>query len=282
MTSVTFSQLATLCPRIGTRDVPCPACGPHRRAPSNRRRRVCRIWRTANGFISFNCVRCGIRGYAVENGGVTLPQDGRSDPSWYHGPSDHRPKIDVDADQARRVNAALQLWNEAVPIEGTLGERYLVELRRLHIALLDPLDHALRWNGKIGAMVALMTHPIVGSATGVHRTYLAQDGMKLERKMLGKAGVVRLSPDENVTVGLGLAEGVEDAIALLLRGWGPAWAAGSAPAIARFPVLSGIEALTIFPNSDEPGMAAARICAERWREAGKEAQTISLKDLDHD
>ena len=55
--------------------------------------------------------------------------------------------------------------------------------------------------------------------------------------MLGRQGVVRITPDEDVTYGLGIAEGVEDALAIALE-WGPAWAATSAGAIERFPVLS--------------------------------------------
>ena len=54
----------------------------------------------------------------------------------------------------------------------------------------------------------------------------------------GRQGVVRITPDEDVTYGLGIAEGVEDALAVVMD-WGrPVWAATSAGAIERFPVLS--------------------------------------------
>jgi len=88
--------------------------------------------------------------------------------------------------------------------------------------------------------------------------------------MLGKVGVIRLSPDEEVTQGIGICEGIEDGLAILLSGWAPIWCATSAGAIAKFPVLSGIEALTIFADPDANGMKAAGECAERWRAADRE------------
>jgi phage/plasmid primase-like uncharacterized protein len=40
-----------------------------------------------------------------------------------------------------------------------------------------------------------------------------------------------------------------------------------------FPVLGGIECLTIFADNDKSGtgLAAAEECAERWHRAGREA-----------
>ena len=37
--------------------------------------------------------------------------------------------------------------------------------------------------------------------------------------MLGSQGVVRLSIDEDVTLGLGICEGIEDGLAVLQLGW---------------------------------------------------------------
>ena len=46
----------------------------------------------------------------------------------------------------------------------------------------------------------------------------------------------------------------------------------SAGAMAKFPVMAGIEALTIFPDNDDNGvgMRAATTCADRWVAAGRE------------
>jgi hypothetical protein len=161
-----------------------------------------------------------------------------------------------------------------VPLPGTLGERYLRQNRGIIAVDLGNLSHALRWNERIHAVVGLMTHPVTNVATGVHRILLDQTGAKTERKMLGRQGVVRLSADEDVSYGLGLAEGIEDALAILASGWSPIWAATSAGSMGRFPVLSGIEALTVFADADCAGYDAARACADRWVSAEKEAAVL--------
>jgi putative DNA primase/helicase len=90
--------------------------------------------------------------------------------------------------------------------------------------------------------------------------------------MLGGSGVVRLVPDEEVETGLGISEGIENALTLMTYGWHPMWACGSAGGIAKFPVLAGIEALTIFADCDDKGagIAATRECGDRWHAAGRE------------
>lgn len=94
--------------------------------------------------------------------------------------------------------------------------------------------------------------------------------------------VIRLWPDEEVTTGLVLAEGIETALAAatgrthggtLLR---PAWAAGCAGNMASFPVLPGIESLTLIVDHDGNGAGerAAEQCARRWIKAGREVELL--------
>ena len=64
-----------------------------------------------------------------------------------------------------------------------------------------------------------MRDPVTDRPTGIHRTYLAADASKIERRMLGRAGCIKLSPDEDVTLGLGICEGLEDGLSILLSGW---------------------------------------------------------------
>jgi putative DNA primase/helicase len=125
-------------------------------------------------------------------------------------------------------------------IGGTLGERYFNEQRKLEIGLID-VGHVLRWHRGCNAIIGLMTDTQSGEPLGVHRTFLNADGSKIERKMLGRQGILRLSPNDAVTMSLGLAEGIEDAIAVLLSGWWPLWAAtsaGAVPSSRSFPVSS--------------------------------------------
>jgi hypothetical protein len=58
------------------------------------------------------------------------------------------------------------------------------------------------------------------------------------------------------------------------------WAAGSAGAIRQFPVLTGIEALTIFADPGAAGTTAAEECARRWADAGREARVLTPQQGD--
>jgi hypothetical protein len=170
-----------------------------------------------------------------------------------------------------RTQAALQTWRETASLGSTLGERYFLNHRRLDVRPLQ-LAHVLRWHAHSCCVVALMTDPATNKVTGIHRTFLNSDASKRERKMLGRKGCIRLSPDDQVMLGLGLVEGVEDGLAVLLSGWAPVWAASDAGALAKFPVLAGIDSLTIFADADAAGIKAAQQCATVWVMAGKAAR----------
>lgn len=181
------------------------------------------------------------------------------------------------------LDLARAIWRDAVPPQGTLVASYL-HARGLDLEHGAPIRfHPQAWrNARFGprgpAMVALMSDPATGEPCGVHVTYLRPDGRgKAEGErakiMLGNAGCIRLVPNEDVTTGLGIAEGIETSLAVMQGfGWRPVWAATSAGAIRRFPTLLGIEALTIFADQDGAGIQAARACAARWAAAGREAR----------
>jgi putative DNA primase/helicase len=180
---------------------------------------------------------------------------------------------------------SLRLFREAVPIGDTLAAAYLrfrglVPPRCTHLRFHPSCPRGAQ--ERLPAMVAAMTDPVTNAFCGVHRTFLCADGRgKIEhgipKMMMGRAGVIKLTPDEDVTLGLGVCEGIETGLALMQRaGWGAIWAAGSAGGIAKFPVLRGIECLTIFPDADDRGAGrkATETCTERWAAASREVQTI--------
>lgn len=177
---------------------------------------------------------------------------------------------------AERIRRALALWNEAVSAEATIAERYLA---RRQVSMPAEPSRVIRYiascpfgeGQRHPCMVALMRDPVTGEPVGIHRTALTPDARKIDRKMLGKAGAIMLSRSDDVTHGLGIAEGIETALSVLAAGWAPVWALGSAGSIAGFPVLNGIEALTVFADADEAGQKAARSAAERYAAAGREA-----------
>jgi hypothetical protein len=184
---------------------------------------------------------------------------------------------------------ARDLWREGRPAAGSLVEDYL---RSRGLTLPDDRTvlrfHPRAWrNRKCGppgpAMLALMSDPLTGEPCGLHVTYLRADGAgkaegERQKIMLGRAGVIRLTPDEDVTSGLGIGEGIETALSVAqVFDWRPMWAATSAGGIRTFPVLSGIEALTLFADMDDRGVgiAAAQACVERWTAAGREACIVA-------
>ena len=88
-------------------------------------------------------------------------------------------------------------------------------------------------------------------------------------------GVVRLWPDEAVTMGLGIAEGIETGLSLA-HAFAPVWAAIDAGNLASLPVLGGVESLLIAADNDESGAGqrAADALAQRWAGAGREAAIV--------
>ncbi|MBC2886465.1 toprim domain-containing protein [Ochrobactrum sp. CM-21-5] len=186
----------------------------------------------------------------------------------------------LDVDKLRKQQTATDIWARSIPIAGTLAEVYL------HSRHLAYDGEALRfWPGG-RAMVGLITDAITGVPIGIHRTFLDRDGNRIEKKMLGAAygGVVRLSGDDEVSTGLSICEGIETGLGALRFGYGPVWACLSEGTMRRFPVIDGVEALTIFADNDRNrvGLRAADECARRWHEAGHEVTIIASETVGED
>lgn len=197
------------------------------------------------------------------------------------------PSAKHEPDKADKISLALATWRQSVDARGSLVERYLagraLELPANHYDVLR-FHHACPFKGqRVPAMVALFRDVVTDEPCGIHRTPLLPDGSDrnrvLKKAMLGRAGdaAIKLSPDDEVTLGLGLCEGIETGLKIMARGWRPIWACGSTSGMAPFPVLPGIEELTIFADNDAngAGIRAAQQCGERWLEAERLA-TIRL------
>src|SRR5262245_3077227 len=155
-------------------------------------------------------------------------------------------------DQHDRIRAGVAIFNGAPDIRGTPAETYLVS-RGLKIE--EDLAHVLRFsanlkfNGEAAiGMVALLRDIRNNDPCGIHRTFLAPDGSKIDRKMLGRAkgAAIKLDAHEDVSSGLHVGEGIETCQSARQLGFLPVWAVGSAGALADFPILPGIEAVTMF------------------------------------
>ena len=171
------------------------------------------------------------------------------------------------------------------PLNGTVGAAYL-EYRgcalpdsddvRFHPSLEHWPSHSI-WP----ALVARITDFATCAALSVHVTFLVHSGANkapIEKPKLllpghqKAGGVIRLVDDADVTLAIGLGEGLETGLAVTAAGWSPVWAAIDAGNLAGLPVLAGIETLTVFADHDEAGTKAAQTLAARWRSAGREVR----------
>jgi hypothetical protein len=183
----------------------------------------------------------------------------------------------TEDDQTGRIKASVAIFQGARSIRDTPALAYLVN-RGLHLD--ENTDHVLRFSATLKlsgepamGMVALMRDVLTNEPCGVHRTFLDRDGRKIDRKMLGRAkgAAIKLDPNEDVTAGLHIVEGIETGLSGRQLGYRPIWAVGSAGGIAEFPLLAGLEALTVFDENDPPSTRAALACIKRYRAAGSEA-----------
>ena len=255
--------------RLGRHDVPCPLCGPSRKAPANRVRRVLRVWIKEPGFASYTCSRCGASGWAKD------ADARRIDPIRLD-----RLRREADAadgaERAKRHHLALYLWKCARPIVGTIAETYL---RGRGISCELPATLRFLASGRPDrhpAMIAafgLADEPAPGllairdeAVTGVHLTLLRPDGsgkadVEPNKLMIGRSlGSPIVVAPPNDLLGLALVEGIEDALSLHQATGLGAWAAGAA---SRFPALAEtvpavLDLVHVGADPDPAGEAGAR------------------------
>lgn len=239
---------------VGDTRTACPAC--------NRGRKDTALSITVNpdGSGIAHCFRCGL----VERSGK---------------PATYRPRPPAPPKQQRGFTPWMRdLWRQCQPISGTAAGY----LRARH-CVIPPADGHLRWHpqlkhrsGHVGpAMVALVTHADTREPLGLHRTWITATGkadVEPNKMMLGQpldGGVIRLWPDDAVTRGLGVAEGVETALSLA-HAFQPVWCLMDAGHLAKFQPLRGVETLVIARDNDPAGIAAAYDCSAAWTAAGAE------------
>jgi DNA polymerase len=188
-------------------------------------------------------------------------------------------------DPSAKTEYALAVWNEAGPLIGSLGERYLAETRCIDVGKLPADVHAvLRFHPQCPfgpgqahpCLIALMRDPVSDAPLGIHRIALkVVDGRvdKIERKALGHLGVVKLWPAVDGRLVLG--EGIETVLAAATQvpyedaPLTPAWSAVAAGKLKRFPVLADVHTLIVLVDNDLEGLAAADQVERTWCSAGR-------------
>jgi phage/plasmid primase-like uncharacterized protein len=267
---------------------PCPVCGGRDRFAINVHKQV------------FNCRVCGAKGDVIElvrhldgvsfkDAITTLVGNGPRKPTPQAKSADR----DADKDEQRNLNRAEAIWRETSPL-GPDAVAYFAK-RRIDINQV-PDQGGFRFHPRCPWLGNITKPCVIGRFT----TALGNEPRGILRRpitgekaiALGPMGgcVIRLWPDEAVEQDLVLGEGVETVLSaatrMVHRGTllQPAWAACVANNIKNFPVLPGIEALTVLVDHDANGRGqeAAATCAARWSAAGRKVTRLTPKALGAD
>ncbi|HEY2418379.1 MAG TPA: toprim domain-containing protein [Steroidobacteraceae bacterium] len=215
---------------------------------------------------AFHCFRCGWKGRAgSKNKGdnVTLNYSA------------------ARAEKHTTLSAeGRELWHACRQLSGIA-----LEYLKARHCRLPPEGTDLRWHENLkhssaysgAALIALITDATTAEPISLHRTWIRANGSKADidkpRLLLARhrkaGGVIRLWPDDCVTHRLAVGEGIETMLCAA-HVCTPVWSCIDAGNLACFPVLGGIESLTIFADNDHEGLKAAHTLRQRWLEAGRE------------
>jgi hypothetical protein len=272
--------IATIGNKFGKFDAVCPLCSASRSTAEKRKRKVFRVWREAEDFLTYHCIHCGEKGW--------LCKDGDAAPLNLERIEAVRKEAQDREREARqqRIVKARYLWRASRPIQRTPAERYLREVRGISC----PLPPTLRFlpasrPGYHPALIAAYGLPRepeparleIGEdeVVAVQLTLLAENGLSkaTNEACLSKIGigislgtpiVVAPIPD---SLSLAVCEGVEDALSIHEATGAGAWAStGAKKLVALAPAVPGyIETITIFADNDADGCSGAQALAESLR-----------------
>jgi putative DNA primase/helicase len=247
----------------------------------------------------WHCFGCGEHGgrldWLTRAEGMTEAEATVAIKDW-SGPCRRTPR---ETDAAEKLAYAKAIWTASGPLIGSLAERYLDETRGADLTKLPPdIDRSLRFHPVCvfgsgvfaSCLIALMRDPLTDAPVGIQRIALEERSgrvEKIERKMLGQAGVVKLWPaGRTLVVGEGLETVLSAATRIPFEGLAlvPAWAAMTKGGITQLPVIDGVKRLIVLADNDSngAGQAAAVACKQRWQAAGRVVTTLMPDAPDSD
>lgn len=178
--------------------------------------------------------------------------------------------------------AVARILDGCQPLAGSLAEAYLNSRGLDDPGCADLLFHPdlTDYETKRGypGMIAVPRRADGAPQGGLHRTFLLDDGSGKAapgKKMLGDVagGSVRLFPMAE-DGRLGLAEGVETALAAQKLFGVPVWAALSAEGVRRWRWPEGVSRVFIFADADDAGAEAAAALSDRLDAAGVPSEIV--------
>ena len=253
--------------------------------PSNRDGWACIM---QNGIIRFGCWRQGITGWWRD--GVGDRQASKKDDQ-----AEKQVLAEEEKRLQRQARINQQLFACAFPLQrqSPVGQ-YLVHRglgklskspQALRMAALPYFDDGIEI-GHFPVMLGAATSP-EGVLVGLHRTYISKAGMKAPvpcpKKVSRTSGLLAGASiklhEPNIIDGkltLGVAEGIETALACYLGSGIPTWSCVSAPVIKSFQWPAVLQSLVVFADNDAHGVgqSAARELAGRAVAAGLECRVL--------
>jgi hypothetical protein len=271
---------------------PCPACSHTRR---KKRDRCFAVTLKEPDFAIYNCVHCGDHGYVHPD---------RPSHQVIDLAEQRRRRIKTERrdreDKQKRTAAALEIWDDSWPFSPIPACDYLRITRRLgdYLDQFTQLDEALRYHPdcpfgdeRLPCMVALVRDIETDTPVSIHRTALKLGAgvpggtpERIRRMSLGptKGGAIKFGPNDEVSTGLLIGEGIETTLAASrIFEFRPAWSVISKDGIRDFPVLSGIECITVAVDNDASGdgQHAADEMVRRQTARGVEVRTRKPRNV---
>ncbi len=256
---------------LGGKHGPCPFCEGRDRFR----------WDNKDGTGSFFCSQCGA-GDGIEFlkrlKGWDFKTAAKEVDEIVGGVRTEAPKPKVD--QKQRVDMLNRLWASGKPLSKgdpvclyLLGRNVLPESSPACLRYVErcpiPFD-----GGFAPAMIALV-HGLDGVPVNIHRTFLGDpvEGEKRKRALMPgdhpDGSAVRLSPVHGSRIGI--AEGIETALAATIRFGIPTWAALNSTMLGKWQPPAGVDEVVVFGDCDPAygGQAAAFALAHRLATRGK-------------
>ena len=254
---------------------PCPVCQAEKRKGQN-----ALTLADGSGRLLLNCKKAGCSFSDILSAAGVASGDYKSpDPAVIA-----QRKAQLAVQEAKREWQAKQVWQAALPIEGTIAEKYL-RGRGISCPLPETMRFAPEcWHASAQRLPALICF-VEGARFALHRTYLLPDGsgkadVKPSKAMLGRVqgGAVRLSYRHQA---LAVGEGIETALSLacgFLDAPASVWATLSASGMKTLKLPANPSRLTIATDGEKAGREAGYVLAERADALGWQVSLLPAPD----
>lgn len=250
----------------------------------------CKLFEDQRGGV-FGCFRSGVT-HTWTAGDRALMSREQLASSARHAARAAAERMEQQRQQWRRNALRIaRIWSECVPLR--LGDPVAQYLKARGLGDVRPSPSALRlhralpyWHGeeRLGSYPAMVV-PLVspdGRTVALHRTYLTVDGQKAPvptvKKLTGAAGPLTgacLPLYFPARGRLGIAEGVETALAARCASGVATVAAYCASSLASWQWPQGIHRLIVFADGDKVGRAAADKLQARARRVGLRCDVLA-------